>query len=81
MDIRLIYSFEFSLIMSKTMAIQQEKLLYSDETTEKAMLMASKLYGSVKRFKRKPLTKKERDQLALSLTPEEGARLFKKFGL
>lgn len=67
--------------MPKSIAIQQEELLYCDEATEKAMLMASKLYGSVKRFKRKPLTKEERDQLALSLTPEEGEKLLRKFGL
>lgn len=61
--------------MPKSIAIQ-ESLLYSDEQILAAL---EKLRGSVKIKNR--LTKRERDKLALSLTPEEGARLFKKFGL
>lgn len=61
--------------MPKTIALQ-ESLFHTDEQILAAL---ERLRGSVKIKNR--LTKRERDKLALSLTPQEGERLFNKFGL
>ncbi|MEK6952984.1 MAG: hypothetical protein AABX29_08275 [Nanoarchaeota archaeon] len=46
---------------------------------QKALKNLEKNFGSVKNIKR--LTREEREKLALELTPEEGEKLSKKYGL
>jgi len=66
--------------MPKTIAMQNEELLYADEVKkDEALATLERLRGSVK-IKRR-LTKEERDKMALSLTPEEGAKILKRYGL
>ena len=52
-----------------------------EEKKKEALAVIERLHGSVKRLKRKLMTKEELDELALSLTPEEEDKLFKRFRL